>query len=216
MQNLSDLLNDEDKFFTQISKRNAPNSLNLLKNAKVGIAGAGGIGSNLALNLARVGVGNLHIVDFDIIELVNLNRQNFYLNDVGKLKVEALKKYILSINPFINVVCESVKITQENAKEIFKEDGIVCEAFDDENAKSMLVNEILSNYDDKFVVASCGMAGHTIRDEFGVRNFGKRLFVCGDFSDDDINEYGVMSPKVCMCAALCANVVVNLILKGRL
>lgn len=215
-KNLEELLKNEDKFFAQISKRNAPNSLNLLKNARVGIAGAGGIGSNLALNLARVGVGHLHIIDFDSVELVNLNRQNFFLSDVGRLKVEALKEQIFAINPFIDVTCENLKITQDNASEIFKNDDIVCEAFDDENAKSMLANEILSNYEDKFVVASSGMAGYTIRDEFGVKGFGKRLFLCGDFSNDDIFEFGVMSPKVCMCAALCANVVINLILKGKI
>lgn len=216
MDNLNELLKDKDKFYFEISKRNSPNSINLFKNARVGIAGAGGIGSNLALNLARVGVGNIHIIDFDNVELVNLNRQNFFLSDVGRLKIEALKEKILAINPFINVVCQNIKITPQNAIEIFQNDEIVCEAFDDENAKSMFVDAILSNYDDKFVVASSGMAGYKIRDEFGVKSFGSRLFVCGDFSDDDIYEYGVMSPKVCMCAALCANVVVNLILKGKL
>ncbi len=216
MDNLNELLKDKDKFYYEISKRNSPNSLNLFKNAKVGIAGAGGVGSNLALNLARVGVGNLHIIDFDRVELVNLNRQNFFLKDIGKSKVDALKEYILAINPFINVVCENIKITSKNACEIFKKDDIVCEAFDDETAKSMLVDEILSSYNDKFVVATSGLAGHTIRDEFGVKSFGSRLFVCGDFSNDDIYEYGVMSPKVCMCAALCANVVINLILKGKI
>lgn len=216
MDNLKKLLSNENEFFIQISKRNSPNSLNLFKKARIGIAGAGGIGSNLALNLARIGIGNLHIVDFDKVELVNLNRQNFYLKDIGKFKINALKEHILDINPFINIVCQNVKITSQNASEIFKNDDIVCEAFDDENAKSMLSDEILSNYDDKFVVATSGLAGYKIRNEFGVKSFGNRLFVCGDFSSDDIFEVGVMSPKVCMTAALCANVVVNLILKGKI
>lgn len=207
---------DENDFWLEMGKRNHPLVSPKLRTAKVGIAGAGGIGSNLAVSLARVGVGNLHIVDFDEVELMNLNRQNYRLSDVGQKKTIALKNQIESINPFVQVHIRNQKINSQNAAEIFQDDDVVCEAFDDESEKSMLIDAMVSASRKQWLVAASGMAGFDMKEQMQVRQLGSRLFVCGDFSTDSVWEHGIMSPKVLMCAALCANVVVNLIVKGKL
>lgn len=214
MQNLLIKSLSKSEFWAEITKPNAKNSFHKLKNAKVSIAGAGGIGSNLALLLARVGVGNLHIVDFDAVELKNLNRQSYFLSDIGLLKIAALKSHINAINPYINVHIENKKITKENVCEIFKNDDIICEAFDAEATKAMFVDEILSKFTDKFLIATSGMSGMEILPKFGVRKLGRKLFVCGDLQNNDLTNDGLMAPKVMLCAANAANVVLNLIVKG--
>ncbi len=183
-----------------------------LKNAKVAIAGLGGLGSNIATMLARTGVGHLLLVDFDVVEPSNLNRQAYYIKHLGMPKTEALREQLTHINPYILIEIKTLKVTEENANFLFYGYDIICEAFDRADAKAMLVNVILSNNNKMKIVSASGMAGYTssnlIRTEKKMRN----LYVCGDFESETREDNGPMAPRVSICAAHQANMVIRLLL----
>ena len=94
------------------------------------IAGLGGLGSNVAYSLARIGVGHLHLIDFDVVDITNLNRQQYFMEHIGMYKTDALKSLLLKINPYLDIRTDCVKVTEENLKELFADAQIVCEAFE--------------------------------------------------------------------------------------
>ena len=196
-----------------ISRRNVSDSLEILQSARVCILGAGGLGSNIASMLARSSVGNLHIVDFDEVEASNLNRQAYFVEDIGKKKTEALKNLIERINPFVNVEIENIKVTSENIGKIIENEKYIVEAFDNASYKAMVVNEVLGNYDDKIVISGSGMAGLEDANNIKTEKIMKNLYVCGDGYTDYEEYNGIMAPRVMICAAHQANIVLRLILK---
>ena len=120
--------------------------------ASVAVCGLGGLGSNIAIALARAGVGHLHLIDFDRVEISNLNRQQYEAAQIGQYKTEALA-------PYIKITTDTVRITAENATELLQGEEIICEAFDSAEAKAMLVNHVLENMSDRYLVSGSGMAG---------------------------------------------------------
>ena len=114
-----------------------------LRAGKVAVAGLGGLGSNVAVSLARIGVGHLHLIDFDRVDVTNLNRQQYFMRQIGRYKTDALKEELLEINPYLDIRTDCVRVTEENLEALFREEEIVCEAFDDPECKAMLVNGIL-------------------------------------------------------------------------
>lgn len=182
-----------------------------LKNAKVGIAGLGGLGSNIAIALARSGVGELTLVDFDVVEPSNLNRQNYFIEDIGKYKVDALEEIINKINPFIKLNKVNTKINASNAKKIFEDTEIIVEAFDNEKAKAELVNEILTSTN-KTVIAASGMAGYYSNNSIVTRKVGNRFYLIGDGINEAKEHQGLMAPRVGIAAHHQANTVIRLIL----
>lgn len=191
--------------------RHSPDVHNAVKSAHVAVLGLGGLGSNVATMLARLGVGSLTIVDYDRVEPSNLNRQSYYIEDIGKLKCVALSEQIKKINPYINVSAINVRVTQANILEIVNGANIVVEAFDRAETKAMAVNMILENTNAKVVCAS-GMAGYGEANAISTRAVGKRLIVCGDGVTDSRIGIGLMSPRVTICAAHQANAVLRLIM----
>ena len=151
-----------------------------LERARVAIAGLGGLGSNVAFFLARIGVGHLHLIDFDRVDITNLNRQQYFMRHIGMYKTDALREELEQINPYLEIVPDRVKVSQENLASLFAEDGIVCEAFDDPEAKAMLVNGILEYYPGKLLVAASGMAGYGASNEIHTRKVGNCFYLCGD------------------------------------
>ena len=129
------------------------------ENATVAICGLGGLGSNIAVMLARAGIGKLILADFDKVEISNLNRQQYKLSQIGEYKSAALCKNLKEINPFITLEAYTAAITPDNAEEILSCADIICEAFDKAENKAMLTNFVLENMPDKYLVASSGMAG---------------------------------------------------------
>ncbi len=187
--------------------RNAP-FLQTIPNVTIAIAGAGGIGSNLAVLLTRLGFVNLLVVDFDVVEYVNLNRQHYTTHDVNKVKVEALKSHLEAINPVCNVTIINTKITSLNQHELFKDYEIVCEAFDEPSEKAMLFHE--RTKEDKFVIGCSGMAGSNLS-SMRIKCLGERAFVCGDFGVDQVESGGMMAHKVMHCATLMAECVLRIL-----
>ena len=115
----------------------------------VAIAGLGGLGSNVAFALARLGVGHLHLIDFDRVDLTNLNRQQYFLSHVGMYKTDALQQQLLQINPYLHIQTSCVRVDAQNIITLFAQADIICEAFDDPEAKALLVNGILENFPEK-------------------------------------------------------------------
>ena len=191
-------------------KRNVKGISEKLKKAKVCILGLGGLGSNIAILLARSGIGYLKLVDFDIVEASNLNRQQYRISHIGMKKTEAIKTIIKEINPFVEVKTLDIKVDRENILSVVGDVEIVVEAFDVAETKAMAIEELLINGDKKLVSAS-GMAGLGSANEIITRKIRDNFYLVGD-NYSDYEEYsGIMSTRVMICAAHQANVVLRLI-----
>ena len=132
-----------------LNRRHSPEKQRLLSEGHVAIAGLGGLGSNVACALARIGVGHLHLIDFDVVDITNLNRQQYFIGQLGMYKTDALKSLLEQINPYLDIRTDCIRVTRENLRELFADAPIVCEAFDDPVAKAMLVNGILEYFPKK-------------------------------------------------------------------
>ena len=183
-----------------------------LKIASVAIAGAGGLGSNIAVMLARSGVGHLHIVDFDIVDITNLNRQAYTIKHIGSRKVDAIKEILMEINPYMKVTTDCVRVVADNCDEILGGYDIVCEAFDGAESKAMLIDSLLSIDYGPIVISGSGMAGYDSANEIKSRRIMDRLFICGDGCTDVDSGIGLMAPRVAICAGHQANIVIGQIL----
>ncbi|EUB30227.1 MULTISPECIES: sulfur carrier protein ThiS adenylyltransferase ThiF [Fusobacterium] len=192
-------------------KRNVKGIFEKLKKAKVCILGLGGLGSNVAVLLARSGIGYLKLVDFDIVEASNLNRQQYRISHIGIKKTEAMKSIIREINPFVEVDILNIKVYRENIYSIVGDIEIVVEAFDRAETKAMTLEELLTNKN-KIVVSASGMAGLGSANEIVTRKIKDNFYLIGD-NYSDYEEYsGIMSTRVMLCAAHQANTVLRLIL----
>ena len=192
-------------------KRNVKGISGKLKKAKVCILGLGGLGSNVAVLLARSGIGYLKLVDFDIVEASNLNRQQYRISHVGMKKTEAIKTIIKEINPFVEIEVLNKKVDRENILSIVGDVEIVVEAFDRAETKAMAIEELLIN-GDKILVSASGMSGLGSANEIITRKIRDNFYLVGD-NYSDYEEYsGIMSTRVMICAAHQANVVLRLIL----
>jgi len=183
-----------------------------LKTKKVGIAGCGGLGSNCAVALARVGVGSLVIADFDNIEESNLNRQYFFYDQIGKPKSSTLKENIGRINPNVKVKAHIKKLDSQDIIDLFADCDIIVEAFDRADMKTMIIKTVLSNMPDKFIISGNGMAGWGNSEEIKAHYFEK-LIVCGDMSTSVSDENPPLAPRVGMVSNMMANEILNIFLK---
>lgn len=198
--------------YEELCRRHTREIQERLSKAKVAVVGLGGLGSTIAIALARVWVGRLHIIDFDCVDLSNLNRQQYRMLDIGRYKTEALREQILSINPYLDVLIDTIKVNEKNVEELFFDDDIICEAFDNPEAKAMLVNSFLENYPNKKIVAASGMAGYGSSNTIHTRKVAKNFYLCGDEKTSIEQANGLMAPRVGICAAHEANMIVRLIL----
>lgn len=201
-----------EEFKNVMDDRFSPEIHEKLKKSRVGIAGLGGLGSNIAVMLARTGVGHLHLVDFDMVDLSNLNRQAYKVSHLGMAKTAALKKELLEINPYLTIETDMVKVTEENAAGLFAEDPVVCEAFDNPDNKAMLVNTLLEKCPGVRIVAGSGMAGYESSNSIRTRKITGNLYLCGDGVTDAEKGIGLMSARVSICAGHQANMAIRIIL----
>ena len=191
--------------------RHTPKLYDSLEKASVAVCGLGGLGSHIAIMLARSGIGTLHLIDFDTVEPSNLNRQAYNVDDLGKFKTEALKEQISKINPFIKININTIKIEKENIKELFCNDDIVCEAFDNAVYKAMLAQNFHSFFKDKILISASGLAGYGNSNLIKTRKIAKNFFVCGDLKSAARLGNGLIAPRVNICAAHQANLVLELL-----
>ena len=191
-----------------------PVVLTVLRQSSVGIAGAGGLGSNVAVALARAGIGRLVIADSDRIEPSNLNRQQYFIDQVGERKVEALRENLLAINPYSVYEIHNVRINRRNAATIFARVDVLVEAFDRAEAKEMLIESSLAKFPGRPIIAASGLAGYGSNHKIRSRRMGN-LYICGDESSLCPKGVSPMAPRVAVVAAMQANLVVELLVRMR-
>jgi len=183
-----------------------------LRTRTVGIAGCGGLGSNCAVALARVGIGTLIITDFDVVSESNLNRQYFFFNQIGEPKAPALKRVIHHINPSVSVISYELKLDPEHIVRYFKDCDVIVEAFDQAEQKEMLIETVLSAFPEKPIVVGLGMAGWGMNESIHYRKSGN-LHICGDESTEISEEVPPLAPRVGIVANMQANTVLEILLK---
>jgi len=203
---------DEEELEYLLASRHTPGVHARLKQAVVGIAGVGGLGSAAAVALARVGIGRLVIADFDVVEPSNLNRQQFFVDQIGLFKVDALADNLRRINPYVAVDTHRVVLGLDNIPAIFSSCTILVEAFDRADMKAMLVDAVMECMPGVTVVAASGMAGYGANNAIVTRRIGDRLFLVGDGVSEASPGNGLMAPRVGIAASHQANQVVRIIL----
>ena len=179
--------------------------------ATVAVCGLGGLGSNIAIALARAGIGKLLLIDFDRVDITNLHRQQYKANQIGLYKADALAENLLEIAPYTEITAVTAKITEENFADLLKEADVVCEAFDNAEAKGMLVNGVLEQLPDCYLVAASGMAGMDTPNTIQTRKVMKRFYLCGDETNDVADTIGLVASRVMLCAAHQAHTVLRIL-----
>ncbi|WP_303720321.1 sulfur carrier protein ThiS adenylyltransferase ThiF [Malonomonas rubra] len=195
-----------------IRARHTPGVHEKIKNSCVGIAGVGGLGSNIAIALARIGVGKLVLVDFDVVEPSNLNRQQYFIDQIGLPKVEALKANLARINPGVEVVAHYLRVTGGNLAGLFASVDVLVEAFDAAEQKAMLTSNFLTQMKDKPLIAASGMAGYGSSNSIQTLKISDRFYLCGDGTTAAEPGCGLMAPRVGIAAHHQANAVLRLLL----
>jgi sulfur carrier protein ThiS adenylyltransferase len=192
--------------------RHTPGVHQKIKGSVIGIAGLGGLGSVVAIALARVGVGRLILVDFDVVEPSNLNRQQYFFHQIGLPKVEALRENLSKINPCVDIRIHHEKLDRDNVERIFKETDVVVEAFDRADQKAMLISAVSEKMPQKYIVAASGVAGYGDNNEIKTVRFSSRLFIVGDQKTAARPGVGLMAPRVGIAAHHQANTVLRILL----
>lgn len=182
-----------------------------LSSATVAVCGLGGLGSNIAIALARAGVGKLLLIDFDCVDVTNLHRQQYKVNQIDLYKADALAENLSEIAPYTESQTVTAKITEENFADLLKDADVVCEAFDNAESKSMLVNGVLEQLPDCYLVAASGMAGMDTPNTIKTRKVTKRFYLCGDEVSDVADTIGLVAPRVMLCAAHQAHTVLRIL-----
>jgi sulfur carrier protein ThiS adenylyltransferase len=200
-----------ETFKENLIKKIGKQGLAKIEAAKIGLAGAGGLGSNCALNLVRAGFRQLTIIDFDVVTPANLDRQFYFLAQVGRPKVEALRENLLRVNPELELNLSTERIEKANIAQLFKECKIVAECLDKAEYKSMLVAELLPL--GKFIISVSGVGGIGNSDEIKVHRIRDNLIMIGDLKSD-ICKKPPISPRVNVTAAKQADIILDYVLNS--
>lgn len=212
-ESISDGMERIEKEIDHVLKsRHGEKAQERLYRTTVAIAGVGGMGSNVALSLARAGTGHIHLIDFDKVDLGNLHRQQYFMRHLGMPKVEAMKSLIMEIHPFLDIRTSEVVVSEENICELFEDADIIIEAFDKPEAKAMLVNGVLELFPEKKLIACSGMAGYADGNKIRTRKAGRNFYLCGDEESDVEKEGTLFASRVSICAGHAANQAIELIL----
>ncbi len=205
------LIPTKDEWYTALKERHGEDHHNKFTSAAVAICGLGGLGSNIAIALARAGIGKLILIDFDRVDITNLHRQQYKAGQVGMYKTEALYENLKEITPYIELEIHTVRIMEKNAAELLQKADIICEAFDDAECKSMLTDIVLSEMPEKYLVAASGMAGLSSANCIKTRRITSRFYLCGDEISDVSDGIGLVSSRVMLCAAHQAHTVLRIL-----
>ncbi len=205
------MLPTKEEWNKALSERHGAAVQEAFSRAAVAICGLGGLGSNIAISLARAGIGKLILADFDRVEITNLHRQQYKADQIGRYKTDALSENLKEIAPYVELESHPVCITEKNATELLKEADIVCEAFDRAECKAMLTNLVLETMPDKYLVAASGMAGLGSANAIKTKRITKRFYLCGDKESDVQTEGSLISSRVMLCAAHQAHTVLRIL-----
>ena len=208
------MLPTKDEWIKALTERHGKELQQAFSSATVAICGLGGLGSNIAISLARAGIGKLILCDFDRVDITNLHRQQYKAEQIGMYKTDALTENLREIAPYIELETHAERITEENATHLLQNADIICEAFDNAETKAMLTNFLLERMPDKFLVAASGMAGFGSANTIKTRKVMSRFYLCGDEESDVQSEGSLISSRVMLCAAHEAHTVLR-ILAGK-
>ena len=191
------------------------NIKNILSNSCIGIAGLGGLGSNAAISLARLGIGHLVLIDYDIVEEENLNRQYYFVNQIGMKKIDAIKENIEKINPNVKLKLHNIKLKKGSMSKYFTNADVIIEALDDAKIKTDFIEEILLKLPKKYIIAASGVTGYKNPDRIKTKKFGN-LLLCQDDEALSTDEDMLYAPRVCLIANWEANLAVELLLSEKI
>ena len=203
----------KEEWIKALTERHGNELQQAFSTAVVAICGLGGLGSNIAIALARAGIGKLILIDFDRVDITNLHRQQYKADQIGMYKTDALADNLREIAPYIELEAHTERITEENAVTLLKDADIICEAFDDAECKAMLTNTVLSELPDKYLVAASGMAGMGVTNSIKTRRITSKFYLCGDETSEVSDGIGLVAPRVALCAAHQAHTVLRILAK---
>ena len=203
----------KEEWNNALEERHGKELHQVFSSATVAVCGLGGLGSNIAIHLARAGIGKLILIDFDRVDITNLHRQQYKADQIGMYKTDALSENLRETNPYIELETYRERITEENALSLLRNADIVCEAFDDAECKAMLTNTVLSELPDKYLVAASGMAGMGTTNSIKTRKVTSRFYLCGDETSEVSENIGLVAPRVALCAAHQAHTVLRILAK---
>ena len=203
-----------EEFEACMVARHSPHVHEIVKRATVGIAGLGGLGSNVAIALARMGIGTLVLADFDVVEPSNLNRQQYSTEHLGMPKTEAMARILAGINPYLSVVTWQVVLDETNIPTIFGSVEIVVECFDRAEAKAMIIDVVGRTLPETYLVGASGVAGYGSSNSIESVRLGEKIYMVGDFCSAAEPGRGLMAPRVGIAANHQANLVVVLLVDG--
>ena len=201
MWEVVNLIPTKEEWSKALSERHGEELQKKFSSATVAVCGLGGLGSNIAISLARAGIGKLILIDFDRVDITNLHRQQYKANQIGQYKTEALSENLKEIAPYIEFETHTDRVTEENFAHLLQDADIICEAFDNAEAKAMLTNLVLQTMPDKFLVAASGMAGMGSVNTVQTRKITSKFYLCGDEISDVNDDIGLVSSRVMLCAA---------------
>lgn len=202
---------DERELECLMLARHSPGVHEKVKRSTVGVAGVGGLGSQVAIALARIGLGTLILADYDIVEPSNLNRQQYFVEQIGMPKVDAIRENLERVNPYVRVITHRTVISPQNVGRIFGSADVIVEAFDRAEEKAMLINAISESMPDTYIVAASGVAGYGDNNAIRTTRFSSKIFIVGDQRSAAGPGMGLMAPRVGIAAHHQANVVLRLI-----
>ncbi|MCH5297180.1 MAG: thiamine biosynthesis protein ThiF [Ruminococcus sp.] len=205
------MIPEKDEWKKALEQRHGKELQERFSSATVAVCGLGGLGSNIAIALARAGVGKLILLDFDKVDVSNLHRQQYKAEQVGEFKTDALASNLKEIAPYIDIEAHTVRINEDNANGLLSDVDIICEAFDNAEAKAMLVNTVLETMPKKYLVAASGMAGLGSANSIKTRRITDRFYLCGDEVSDVKSEMSLVSARVMLCAAHQAHKVLQIL-----
>jgi len=203
----------KEEWNNALEERHGKELHQVFSSATVAVCGLGGLGSNIAIHLARTGIGKLILIDFDRVDITNLHRQQYKADQIGRYKTDALADNLREIAPYIKFETHTERITEENVVTLLKDADIICEAFDDAECKAMLTNTVLSELPDKYLVAASGMAGMGVTNSIKTRRITSRFYLCGDEMSEVSDNIGLVAPRVALCAAHQAHTVLRILAK---
>lgn len=207
------MLPTKEEWIKALTERHGKELQQAFSSATVAICGLGGLGSNIAISLARVGIGKLILCDFDIVDITNLHRQQYKASQIGMHKTDSLADNLREINPYIVLEVYTERITEDNAVILLQGADIICEAFDDAECKAILTNTVLTQMPDKYLVAASGMAGMGSTNSIKARRITSRFYLCGDETSEVSDGIGLVAPRVSLCAAHEAHTVLRILAK---
>lgn len=200
----------EQEWYSTLEMRQGNELQQKFKLACIAVCGLGGLGSNVAISLARAGVGKLILIDFDKVNISNLHRQQYAVSQLGMYKTDEMKQTLSEIAPYCEIVTHTEKITEDNLS-LIADCDIVCECFDNAECKAMLVNGVTEQYPDKYIISASGMSGLHTGNIIQTKRLGKKLYICGDGMSDVDSDGTLFAPRVMLCAAHQANTVLRII-----